>query len=223
MFNILIAEDDNDIRSMMSEYLENNGFNIFEAEDGEKAFDIMDSNHIDLMITDIMMPNINGYTLTKDLRGSGFDLPILMITAKETIEDKEQGFLLGTDDYLVKPIILKEMLLRVNALLKRSKADADKKIILKNTELNYENFTALLNGNEVILTKKEFLLLFKLLSNSNRIFSRAKLMDEIWGYDTESDDGTIKVHISKLRDKFKGNGDFEIVTLKGLGYKAVLL
>ena len=221
MFNILIAEDENDIRKMMCEYLQNNGFTVFEANNGEKAMDELDKVHIDLLITDIMMPKLNGYTLVRELREAKYEMPILMITAKETIEDKETGFNSGTDDYMVKPIVLREMLLRVNALLKRAKITNEKRIIVGNTTLDYEAFTVTNNKETFELPQKEFRLLFKLLSQPNRIFTRRQLMDEIWGYDSESGDSTVKVHISRLRERFNACKDFEIVTVKGLGYKAV--
>lgn len=223
MFNILVVEDEKDIRYMMSEYLMNYGFHVYEAENGEEALALLEKQYIDLLVTDIMMPSMNGYSLIQELRNAGNDLPILMITAKEAIEDKERAFSSGADDYMVKPIILKEMLLRVNSLLKRVKINHEKKLQINQTMLDYESFTAKQGSQEIILTKKEFLLLFKLLSEPNKIFTKNQIMDEIWGYDSESDDSTIKVHISKIRDKFKGTSDFEIVTVKGLGYKAVIL
>ncbi len=223
MFNILVVEDEKDIRYMMSEYLLNHGFHVYEAENGEVALQLLEKQYIDLLITDIMMPCMNGYTLVQELRNVGNELPVLMITAKEAIEDKELAFSSGADDYMVKPIILKEMLLRVNSLLKRVKINHEKKLQINQTTLDYESFTVKQGVKEIILTKKEFLLLFKLLSEPNKIFTKNQIMDEIWGYDSESDDGTIKVHISKIRDKFKGTNDFEIVTVKGLGYKAVIL
>ncbi|MFI3200028.1 MAG: response regulator transcription factor [Eubacteriales bacterium] len=223
MFEILIVEDEQDIRKMMCEYLRNNNFQVYEASDGEKALYILENHYIDLMITDIMMPHMNGYSLTKELRNCGYNLPILMITAKESIEDKEMAYSNGIDDYMVKPIILREMVLRINSLLKRVKINNEKKIQLKHMVLDYESFTIIMEEDIVTLPKKEFLLLFKLLSEPNKIFTKNQIMDEIWGYDSESDDSTIKVHISKLRDKFKHSKDFEIITIKGLGYKTVLL
>jgi len=222
MFNILIAEDESDIRHMIAEYLKNNGFNTFEAADGESALSILDETHIDLLITDIMMPKINGYILTKDLRGFGYELPILMVTAKETIDDVETGFRSGTDDYMVKPVVLRELLLRVNALLKRAKIASDKIIKLKNSEFNYETFTAVINGKSFSIPKKEFLLLFRLLSQPGKIFTRQQLLDEIWGYDSQSGEGTVNVHISRLRERFADCQDFEIITVKGLGIKVMI-
>lgn len=223
MFTILVVEDEKDIRNMMCEYLKNNGFHVYEASDGEKAFELLENQYIDLVITDIMMPNMDGYRLTKELRNSEYNMPILMITAKESIEDKEKAYDQGIDDYMVKPIILREMVLRVNSLLKRAKINHEKKIQLNYMTLDYESFTVTVENEIITLPKKEFLLLFKLLSEIDRIFTKNQIMDEIWGYDSESSDNTIKVHISKLREKFKNSKDFEIVTVKGLGYKAVLV
>ncbi len=223
MFHILVVEDEKNIQNMISDYLEGNGFSVFKAENGLQALDIIGETHIDLLITDVMMPIINGYSLTSQLRASGYEIPILMITAKESINDKEKGFNSGTDDYMVKPISLKEMLLRVNALLKRAKIGSDKVIVIGNTTLDFESFIIREGDTQMNIPKKEFMLLFKLLSNPNKIFTRLQLMDEIWGYDSESDDSTIKVHISKLRERFKDNKDFQIVTVKGLGYKGVIV
>ncbi len=222
MFNILIAEDEKDIRRMMCEYLSNNCFSVYEAENGEAALDILYNNHIDLLITDIMMPKMNGYSLTRELRDAGYDMPILMVTAKETIDDKETGFNSGTDDYMVKPIILKELLLRINALLKRAKIASDKRISIGDTELDYETFRATINNQVTDIPKKEFMLLFRLLSQPGRIFTRQQIMDEIWGFDTESDEHTVNVHISRLRERLSKCNDFEIVAVKGLGYKVVV-
>lgn len=222
MFQILIVEDEVSIKNMMSDYLQNNGFGTICASNGKEALEILKINDVDLIITDIMMPVMNGYDLSKIVRQDNGNMPILMITAKETIDDKEQGYNSGADDYMVKPIILKEMLLRVNALLKRSKIEADKKLVVKSTILNLDAFEVISNGENIAMTKKEFLLLFKLLSEPNRIFTKNQLMDDIWGYDSESFDNTVKVHISKIRDKFKNSNDFELVAVRGLGYKAVI-
>lgn len=222
MFNILIAEDEKDIRRMMCEYLENNGFSVSCAANGQTALDILAGTHIDLLITDIMMPKMNGYTLTRELREAGYELPILMVTAKETIDDKETGFNSGTDDYMVKPIVLKELLLRVNALLKRAKIASEKRITVGGTTLDYNTFTVTIDKVAAEIPKKEFMLIFRLLSQPGRIFTRQQIMDEIWGFDTESCEHTISVHISKLRERFTDCKDFDIVTVKGLGYKAVV-
>ncbi|MGL4623467.1 MAG: response regulator transcription factor [Culicoidibacterales bacterium] len=222
MFHILVVEDERDIRQMIGEYLRTNGYHVFEASNGDEALRMMEAQHIDLLITDIMMPKINGYTLTKDLRAAGYELPILMITAKETIDDKETGFQSGTDDYMVKPIILRELALRVQALLKRAKIAAEKQITLKHSYFNLDSFTACINGETIAIPKKEFLVLFRLLTQPGKIFTRQQLLDEIWGFDNESGEGTVNVHISRLRERLSACQDFDIVTVKGLGIKVVL-
>ena len=213
----MVCEDEKNIRHLMREYLEQNGYNVYESENGEQALEMLDKAHIDLIITDIMMPLMDGYTLSDEIRQSGNDIPILMVTAKETLDDKRKGFNIGIDDYMVKPIDIDEMILRVCALLRRSKTASERKLVVGSTILNLDGFTI----NEKELPKKEFLLIFKLLSQPGRIFTRFQLMEEIWGYDSESDVRTIDVHIKRLREKVEENPDFEIVTVKGLGYKAV--
>lgn len=221
MFNILVCEDDKNIRRLMCEYLKRENYSVFESENGEVALEILDSAHIDLLITDIMMPRLDGFSLSKTLRGAGFEIPILMITAKETIEDKKTGFSVGADDYMVKPIDMDEMIMRVSALLRRAKIASDKKLIVGNTIFDYNNFTVTIDNKNFDLPKKEFQLIFKLLSQPSRIFTRHQLMDEIWGYEVESDERTVDVHIKRLREKFCDSSDFELITVRGLGYKAV--
>ncbi len=220
MANILVLEDDLDIRNLITDYLKNNGFNLYAAKDYIEAMNLIKVNHIDLMITDVMLPQKDGFSFTKDLRESNHNFPILMITAKETIQDKEQGFISGADDYMVKPLVFRELLLRVNALLKRSKP-INNILVIKNTILNKDEYSVKVNDKLIEVTKKEFELLYKFLSNPNKIFTKEVLMDDIWGYDSVSYDTTIKVHISKIRDKVKSD-DFEIIAVKGLGYKGVL-
>lgn len=221
MFNILLAEDDTNLRNALSKALHNTGYTVSDAANGKTAYDKFCSEHFDLVITDIMMPIMDGNELTAEIRKISTDIPILMLTALEAIEDKEKGFNVGADDYLVKPFALKELMLRVKALLRRYGSVLENKIILPHTKLNYNTNTVLVNGQSVELTKKEFLLLFKLLSNPNIIFSREQLINEIWGYDSDSGDRTVDTHIKCLRNKIE-NGDFKIVTVRGLGYKAVL-
>ncbi len=220
MFNILIVEDELDIRKVVSDYLERNGFKTYLAANADEALEHLSITKFSLMITDVMMPKTDGFELTAEVRRLGYDLPILVTTAKDSIYDKEQGFLSGADDYLVKPLVLKELLLRVNALLRRSKIETEKMLVIGNSILNYETFSITINSKDIELSKKEFMLLFKLLSNPGKILTKEILMDDIWGYDSTSYDSTIKVHISKLRDKCISD-DFEIVTVKGLGYKGV--
>jgi two-component system, OmpR family, response regulator len=223
MFNILVCEDDRNIRRLICEYLKKENYNVFESENGEEALNVLDTSHIDLLITDIMMPIIDGYALSKELREAGYELPILVITAKDTIDDKKKGFKIGIDDYMVKPVDMDELVLRVFALLRRAKIASEKEMVVGTTIFNYDNYTVTVNNINIELPKREFQLIFKLLSQPNRIFTRHQLMDEIWGYNAESDMRTVDVHIKRLRERFEGNKDFEIVTVKGLGYKAVKL
>lgn len=221
MFNILVVEDNRDMLELFCTVLGKNGYNSIPAQDGIEALQILEEQYIDLMIADIMMPNMDGYQLTKSLREAGYTMPILMITAKDQYEDMQKGFQLGTDDYMVKPINVKEMVLRVSALLRRAKIVNEKKITVGTTVLDYDALTVTLGGEEMLLPQKEFLLLYKLLSSPNRIFTRQQLMDEIWGMFSESDEKTVNTHINRLRDRLKDCSDFEIVTVRGLGYKAV--
>ncbi len=220
MFNILVVDDNDNIRNLIIERLQGEGYHAFPAADGVQALEIMEHEHIDLMIADIMMPHMDGYELTAQLRGARYELPILMITAKERIEDKKRGFHVGTDDYMVKPIDFEEMLLRVEALLRRAKINSEKKLTVGDVVLEYDTLTVKAGSTETLLPQKEFLLLFKLLSYPKKIFTRRDLMDEIWGMDSESDDRTVDVHIKRLREKFENVPDFKIVTIRGLGYKA---
>lgn len=221
MFRILVVEDDNGIRMLMEDALADGGYEPVLACNGLEALEVLESKHIDLIILDIMMPKMDGYELLKQIRESGMDMPVLMVTAKQTLSDKKKGFLLGADDYMVKPFEEEEMLLQVAALLRRAKILTERKLTVGSTELIYDSLTVISNGTAQTLPKKEFLLLYKLLSFNNKTFTRRQLMDEIWDLDTESDEHTVNVHINKLRDRFRDNHDFEIVTVRGLGYKAV--
>lgn len=221
MANILIVEDNKDMRELICIALEQHDFSVYNATDGEKALDILENTTIDLIIADIMMPNMNGYELTDLLRQSNDFTPILMITARDDYDSMQTGFLRGVDDYMVKPININELLLRVRALLRRAKINNEKKITVGNTIIDQETMTIVANGENIELPLKEFQLLFKLLSYPNKIFTRQQIMDDIWGLDSESDERTINTHINRLRERFDGNPDFEIVTIRGLGYKAV--
>ena len=220
MLNVLVVDDSESIRKLISTYLKKDGYNVLHASNGVEALEILDAHHIDLMIADIMMPVMDGYTLTQDLRAANYNLPILMITAKETYEDKKKGFNVGIDDYMVKPIDMDEMLLRVNALIRRAKISQEKKIIIDDIILDYDSLSVITSKETIELPKKEFYLLFKLLSYPKKIFTRAQLMDELWGMDTEADERTVDVHIKRLREKFGDLKEFEIITIRGLGYKA---
>jgi len=221
MFQILVVEDDPKLNRLLCTVLNRSGYQAFSAIDGEKAFQILDNNYIDLIITDIMMPNVDGYELAHSLREAGYNLPILMITAKEQFEDKQKGFLIGVDDYMVKPINVNEMILRVGALLRRAKIANDRKIEVGQTILDYDSLTVTSGGSDFLLPQKEFYLLYKLISYPNKIFTRQQLMDEIWGMDSDTDERTIDVHINRLRERFRANHDIEIMTVRGLGYKVV--
>lgn len=209
------------MRELYCTVLSNHGYNSIPAFDGDHALEIMDNEYIDLIVSDIMMPNMDGYELTKSIRDAKYDLPILIVTAKDQFEDMQKAFRIGIDDYMIKPINVDELVLRVEALLRRAKISAEKKIEIGQTILDYDALTVTWNGKECILPQKEFYLLYKLLSYPNKIFTRQQLMDEIWGMFSETDERTINTHINRLRDRFSGCKDFEIITVRGLGYKAV--
>ena len=221
MFTILVVEDNADMRELFCTVLRDNGYRTLSAADGEEALAITDKEYIDLMITDIMMPNMDGYELTSSFRAVNDTLPILMVTAKDQFVDMQKGFCSGTDDYMIKPINVRELVLRVEALLRRAKISSEKKIVVGGTVLDYDALTVTLHGEESILPQKEFYLLYKLLSYPNKIFTRQQLMDEIWGMFSESDERTVNTHINRLRERFADCKDFEIITVRGLGYKAV--
>lgn len=221
MFDILVVEDDKNTRKLLTTILKNHGYNTLEATNGEQALDVMDHNHVDLMVLDVMMPKMDGFELTKTLRESGSQLPILILSAKQKVVDIKQGFLVGIDDYLTKPFDFDVLLLRIKALLRRSKIVTENKLTVGSVTLDYNSYTVTTPTFSEQLPQKEFLLLFKLLSYPNVVFTRMQLMDEIWGMDAESDEHTVNVHINRLRTRFQDTPDFEIVTARGLGYKAV--
>jgi two-component system, OmpR family, response regulator len=221
MFNILIVEDDKHTRKLMEAVLKRAGYSVYTAENGITALDLLDIQHIDLIVLDIMMPEKDGYELTKELRESGCMTPILMTTAKQLPEDKKKGFMAGTDDYLTKPVDTEEMLLRIKALLRRSKIVNEHKMVIGEVVLDYDALTVTRGDEKQALPQKEFYLLYKLLSYPDRIFTRIQLMDEIWGMESESTDATVNVHINRLRKRFEDYPEFELVSVRGLGYKAV--
>ena len=223
MFRILVVEDDVNTRKLMQAVLSQNGYEPVPAADGMEALDILDKKHIDLILLDIMMPRMDGYEFTEIIRGNQMlrDIPILMVTARETPADKRKGFLIGTDDYMVKPVDEDEMILRIAALLRRSRIVNEHRLLVGGTLLDYDSFSVSSEGYISELPRKEFLLLYKLLSYPGKIFTRRQLMDEIWDMDSDTDERTVDVHINRLRDRFKGNPDFDIVTVRGLGYKAM--
>lgn len=220
MFNILVVEDNANTRKLMCAVLKNEGFEVFDAENGDSALEVMDRQHIDLIVLDIMMPGMDGYELTHELREAGQNLPILMVSAKMEAKDKRRGFRVGTDDYMTKPVDEEEMVLRIRALLRRALIAQERRLRIGETVLDYDTLTIARQDNVATLPQKEFYLLFKLLSYPGVIFTRMQLMDEIWGMDSETDDHTVNVHINRLRDRVRDNPDFEIITVRGLGYKA---
>ncbi len=221
MFNILIVDDQPNIRRLYEYTLEKNGYRPFTAANGEEALAVIDRQHIDLVILDVMMPVLDGYGCLKALRDGGSSVPVLIITAKDTASDVRKSFLLGTDDYMVKPVDEIEMLLRIKALLRRSKISEEQKIVVGGTELVYDSFSVIRGGVTAVLPRKEFQILFKLLSFPGKTFTRQNLMEEFWSMDSDSEARTVDVHINRLRERFKDNPDFSIVTVRGLGYKAV--
>lgn len=223
MFKILIAEDDKELRQLFSHILIKNGYITKCVSNGKEALESMENDYFDLIISDIMMPVMDGYEFVRILRSSGNKTPVMMITAKDAFDDMREGFVSGTDDYMVKPININEMMLRVGALLRRAQMINDRKLIIGKTILEVDSLSVYTENENFILPQKEFMLLYKMASFPGKIFTRHQLMDEIWGYDNESDTHTVDVHIARLRDRFKSNGDFKIVTMRGVGYKVVKL
>lgn len=221
MFNILVVEDNKDMCELFCTVLTDAGYNCASAGDGIEALKVMEEQYVDLIIADIMMPNMNGYELIQTLRESRCEIPILIVTAKDQFEDMQKGFRTGCDDYMVKPVNVKEFVLRVEALLRRAKISSEKKIVIGETVLEYDALTVTMHGKETTLPQKEFYLLYKLLSYPGKIFTRPQLMDEIWGMFSETDERTVNTHINRLRERFSDCDDFEIITVRGLGYKAV--
>ena len=203
MFNILVVEDDKNLRKLITTYLQRNKYNTYEATNGEEALNVLDQSYIDLIVSDIMMPKMDGYELIKSLREAKYDVPILIITAKSEIEDKKEGFLLGADDYMVKPIDIEEMLLRIQVLLRRSKSASEKKIQIGDLLLNYNQLSVIKKDKVYNLAQKEFYLLYKLLSTPNTIFTRQELIEEVWGLESDSDYRTVDVHIKRIREKMQ--------------------
>ena len=221
MFHILVVEDDTNARKLMKAVLERAEYTVYTAINGEDALRVLDAQHVDLIILDIMMPGMDGYTFTSDLRAAGSTLPILMVTAKQLPADKKKGFLVGTDDYMTKPVDTEEMLLRIKALLRRSHIVNERKLTIGSVELDYDALTVTRGEDKQTLPQKEFYLLYKLLSYPDKIFTRIQLMDEIWGMESESGDTTVNVHINRLRRRFECYPEFELISIRGLGYKAV--
>jgi len=222
MFQIMVVEDDQSTARWMQTVLLYEGYHVVLAGNGEDALDVMDRQHVDLIILDIMMPKMDGYEFAKTLRSVDEHTPILMVTAKEAPEDKYKGFLAGTDDYMVKPVNEKEMLFRIKALLRRSHIANEHKLTIGKVTLDYDSLSVTRGEVRMTLPQKEFYLLYKLLFYPGQIFTRLQLMDEIWGKDSTSADNTVTVHIASLRKRFAGWPEFELVSIRGIGYKAVI-
>ena len=221
MFHILVADDDKHTRMLLRAVLESENYTVSTAENGEQALELLDREHIDLVILDVMMPEMDGYEFTRIVRQTDSTLPILMVTAKHLPEDEKKGFLVGTDDYITKPIDEEKLLLRIKALLRRARIVSEQRIVIGEVILDYNSFTVTRRDEVQVLPQKEFMLLYKLLSYPGQIFTRIQLMDEIWGTDSETGWETVTVHVGRLRKRFEGWNEFEIVAVRGLGYKAV--
>ncbi len=221
MFKILIAEDDKELRQLFGHVLTKNGYMVKGVSDGKEALEALDADYFDLIISDIMMPNVDGYELVRSLREAGNTVPVLMITARDAFDDMRMGFLSGSDDYMVKPININEMILRISALLRRAQMINERRQTIGNTVLECDSLTVTTAKESMILPQKEFMLLYKMASFPGKIFTRQQLMDDIWGYESESDTHTVDVHIGRLRERFRDNEDFRIVTIRGVGYKVM--
>lgn len=221
MFHILVVDDDKNARFLLRELLLSEHYTVTEADSGDTALDVLDREHVDLVIVDIMMPRVNGYEFTEELRTFDEELPVLMVSAKQLPEDRKKGFISGIDDFMSKPFDNEELLLHVKALLRRAKIESERKIVVGDAVLDYDSFTVSRPGEQIELPQKEFLLLYKLLSYPDKIFTRLQLMDEIWGFDCDTVPETVTVHIGKLRKRFENWEQFEIQSIRGLGYKAV--
>ena len=224
MFSILVCEDDFAIKTMISTKLKQENYSVYTVQNGQEALNLMEKQQIDLVISDIMMPEMDGYEFVQTLRETKHTLPILMITAKSQLESLEAAFKLGVDDYMVKPLRLEELVLRVKALLRRSQLEAEKVLTFPHTRLDYNalTMTELTTGEQLQIPPKEFFLLYKLLSYPEKIFTRLDLLDDIWGMEEDYDERLIDACIKRLRQKLKGNEDFDIVTVRGLGYKGTM-
>ena len=221
MFKILIAEDDRELRQLFQHVLTKNGYAVTGVSNGEEAMEAIDAGDYDLIISDIMMPKMDGYQLVRALRESGLTIPVMMITAKDAFDDMRMGFLSGSDDYMVKPVNVNEMVLRVGALLRRAQLANERRQVIGNTVLECDSLSVHTGKETMTLPQKEFMLLYKMVSFPGRIFTRQQLMDDIWGYSSETDTHTVDVHIGRLRERFRDNPDFKIVTMRGVGYKVV--
>lgn len=221
MFHILVVDDDKHTRLLLNAVLQNEGYTVSSAKNGEDALEVLDREHIDLVVLDVMMPKMDGYEFTKLVRDTNSTLPILMVTAKQLPADEKKGFLVGTDDYITKPIDEEKLLLRIKALLRRAKIVSENKIVIGDVTLDYNSLLVTRGGETFEFPQKEFMLLYKLLSYPGQIFTRIQLMDEIWGTDSETGWETVTVHVARLRKRIEGWDEFEIESVRGLGYRAV--
>mgnify|MGYP002626856181 FL=1 len=222
LFKILVVEDDKNLKRLITTWLKMNKYETYEASNGREALKLLDKEYIDLIISDVMMPQMDGFELIKELRDCNYEVPILVITAKGDMQDKKTGFILGADDYMVKPIEMEELLLRVKAILKRSQSTHEKRIVIGDLVIDYEQMSVIRKGKVYLLAKKEFELLYKLVSSPNVIHNRQDLMEEIWGLESESDFRTVDVHIKRIREKLIDVDEFEIITIRGVGYKCII-
>ena len=223
MLKILIAEDDGQLCELFKKVLMRCGYKVNGVANGREALDAIAEEYYDLIISDIMMPVMDGYELVNTLRASGNNTPVLMITAKDAFDDMRRGFLSGTDDYMVKPVNVNEMTLRVGALLRRAQMMNDRRQVIGSTTLDCDSLTVITEDGSSVLPQKEFMILYKMASYPGKIFTRQQLMDEIWGHESDTDTHTVDVHIGRLRDRFRDSKDFKIVTMRGVGYKVVKL
>ncbi|MGM9618667.1 MAG: response regulator transcription factor [Oscillospiraceae bacterium] len=223
MINILVLEDDVKLNQTVCTYLNDSGFRAKGCLNANAAYDELYNNLYDLIVSDIMMPEVDGFEFAEHVRRVNRHIPILFMSARDDLPSKQKGFQLGIDDYMVKPIQLDELLLRVRALLRRANIEMERKLTVGNLELDADAMSAVVGGGEIAVTTREFNILYKLLSYPNKTFSRAQLMDEFWGIETETSLRAVDVYITKLRDKFSACDGFTIKTVRGLGYKAVLL
>lgn len=221
MFTILVVEDEKNIRNLMQINLKREGYNVIATDNGKTALEKLCENHVDIIMADVMMPEMDGYEFVRQVRGSGNNVPIIMTTAKGSIEDKEQGFIVGVDDYMVKPIDFKELFLRIKAVLRRAKIVSEKMIKIGETTLDYNTLTVSNNEEKVVLTKKEFSILYKLLSYSERSFSKGELFEEFWSWDSNTEEDVVKVFINKIRNKIEPFKNIDIETVRGIGYRGV--
>lgn len=222
MANVLVAEDNKNVNKLICAVLRKQGHETIPAFDGMEALEAFDSHHIDLLVADVMMPRMDGMELVRQLRSAGYDLPILMLTARTDQEDKNAGFIAGADDYVTKPANMQELWLRIRALLRRSGAHDGRRVEVGRVLLDGDTFSVVRGTDEVRLPPKEFQLLAKLLQSPGHTFTRLQLLDEVWGWDTESEARTVDVHVNRLRRRFEGWDEFSIETIRGLGYRAVL-